>query len=81
MTVTVNKKSQDSYEIVLDNVPDLGKATLNIEIKNDSKTDLDSIDVSDSVDIRNLSQVDSMKIYSNLMSMKIYPLIAPFMNQ
>lgn len=58
-------------------VPDLGKITLNVETKVTENTDLDSIDVSNSVDVNKLTEDDVFTIYTNLQNMKIFSLIAP----
>ena len=76
------EKVDDNTEkvaVVVDNIPEVGKVTLNIEVKEENTTDLESIDVSNSVDINNLSQTDAITLYTNLMNMKIYSLLAPLM--
>ena len=50
-----------------------------MEVKNEKDTDLNNIDVSDSVDINNMTQADMIKLYGNLMNMKIYQYIAPLL--
>ena len=74
-TITIQGVEKDKYELVM-NIPNQGKITLNIEVKQDSNTTLDSVDVSNSVDTSALSQADMMTIYSNLSKMKIYSLIS-----
>lgn len=79
-TITIQGVEKDKYELVM-NVPNQGKITLNIEVKQDSNTTLDNVDVSNSVDTSALSQADIMTIYSNLSKMKIYSLISQNMPQ
>lgn len=69
----------EKVTLVVNNIPEVGKVTLNIEMKKEQNTDIDNVDVSNSVEINNLSQADMMKLYSNLMNMKIYSLLAPMM--
>jgi len=78
VVITIVETEENKFEIIADAAEE-GKITLNMEVKNDKDTDLDNIDVSDSVDVNNMSQADMFKIYGNLMSMKIYQYIAPFM--
>ena len=78
ITVTVVETEKDKFEIKVD-AGETGKITLNMEVKNDTNIDLDKIDVSNSVDINNMSQADMMKLYGNLANMKIYQYIAPFL--
>ena len=78
ITVTVVETAKNKFEIKVD-AGETGKITLNMEVKNDTNTDLDKIDVSNSVDINNMSQADMMKLYGNLANMKIYQYIAPFL--
>lgn len=66
--------------LVVNNIPEVGKVTLNIEMKKEQNSEIDNIDVSNSVDINNLSQADTMNLYANLMNMKLYQFIAPFMS-
>lgn len=79
ITFVINKVDKNNYTISADNIPEIGKATINIEIKNSEATDLNQIDVSDSVDINNMTQSQMMTLYTNLTKMKIYSLIAPFL--
>lgn len=74
--VNIQKVDNDTKKItvVVDNVPEVGKVTLNIETKMTNTTDLDSVDVSNSVDVNNMSQQDMMTLYTNLTKMKIYSL-------
>lgn len=79
--LTVVETEKDKFEIKVD-AGEVAKITLNMEVKNDTNTDLDSINVSDSVDYKTMTQGDMMKLYGNLMNMKIYKYIAPlFMSQ
>ena len=78
VTVTVIKKENNKFEIKVD-AGEAGKITLNMEVKNEKDTDLNNINVSDSVDINDMSQDDMFKLYGNLMNMKIYKYIAPFL--
>lgn len=78
MVLTIAETEKNKFEIKVD-AAEFGKITLNMEVKNEEKIDLNNIDVSDSVDINNLSQSDMMKLYGNLMNMKIYQYIAPLL--
>lgn len=78
VVITIIEPEDNKFEIIVDAAEE-GKVTLNMEVKNENETDLNNIDVTDSVDINNMSQADMFKLYGNLMSMKIYQYIAPFM--
>lgn len=67
--------------IETDEIKDFGKVTLNIEVKNTNTTDLDNINVSDSVNINEISTQDTLKLYTNLTKMKLYKYIQPFFMQ
>ena len=67
------------YILETDQIEGFGKATLNIELKESSNTDFDNVYVEDSVDIKNMSPQDTLKMYTNLTKMKIYQFIAPFL--
>jgi len=79
--VNIQKVDNNTKKItvVVENVPEVGKVTLNIEAKMTNTTDLDSIDVSNSVDVNNMSQQDMMTLYTNLTKMKIYSLFGGLM--
>ena len=78
MVLTIVETENNKFEITVD-AAKLGKITLNMEVKNEKDTDLNNIDVSDSVDINNMTQADMIKLYGNLMNMKIYQYIAPLL--
>ena len=78
IVLTIVETETDKFEIKVE-AAKFGKITLNMEVKNDTNTELDSVDVSNSVEINNMSQADMMKLYGNLMNMKIYQYIAPFL--
>lgn len=78
VVITIIEPEDNKFEIIVDAAEE-GKVTLNMEVKNENETDLNNIDVTDSVDINNMSQADMFKLYGNLMSMKIYQYITPFM--
>ena len=74
--MTITEPEENKYEINAD-VPEVGKVKLNVEVKNDTNTDLENVNVSDSVDINNLTQADQLKILGNVLNMKIYKYIEP----
>ena len=80
-TVKLEKKDKETFNlnIVIDNVPDVGKVTLNIEIKNSEIVDIEDVNTSNSVDINTMKTEDLLKLYTNLTKMKIYPYIAPYL--
>lgn len=78
IVLTIVETETDKFEIKVE-AAKFGKITLNMEVKNDTNTELDSVDVSNSVEINNMSQADMMKLYGNLMNMKVYQYIAPFL--
>ena len=65
--------------LVVDNIPDVGKVTLNMEVKMEDKTELDSVDVTNSVDLETMSQQDMLTLYTNLTKMRAYSLFGSFM--
>ena len=78
MVINIVETEENKYEITSD-IPEFGKVKLNMEVKNDVNTDLESVNVSDSVDINNMTQDDQLKIFGNLMNMKLYKYIAPLL--
>lgn len=80
-TVKLEKKDKETFNlnIVVDNVPDVGKITLNIEIKNSEIVDIEDVNTSNSVDINTMKTDELLKLYTNLTKMKIYPYIAPYL--
>ena len=76
--MTVVETEKEKYEINA-NIPEVGKVKLNLEVKEEALTEIENVNVSDSFDIKNMTQADQIKILSNLMSMKIYQYIAPFL--
>lgn len=76
----MNMVETEKGKFVIDaDIPEVGKVKLNIEVKNDTNTDIENVNVSDSVEINNMSQGDMLKLYGNLMNMKLYKYIAPLM--
>lgn len=80
-TIKIEDKSDETkaISVVVENVPDVGKVSLNLEVSISQDTDIENVNVLNSVDINNLSQSDMFKLYTNLTKMKIYPLIAPYL--
>ncbi len=80
-TIKREKVDNDTTKttIVVDNVPEVGKVTLNIEAKKSEATDLESVDTTNAVDFNNMTQQEMMTFYTNLTKMKIYPYIAPLL--
>ena len=78
MVINIVEIEENKFEITSD-IPEFGKVKLNMEVKNDVNTDLESVNVSDSVDINNMTQADQLKIFGNLMNMKLYKYIAPLL--
>ncbi len=58
-------------------VPDLGNVTINLEVSAETNKELEKVDVSNNVDVENLSEEDMTKIYTNLQKMKLFELLAP----
>lgn len=79
-SITVEKKDDETakVDIIIDNIPDIGKVTLNMEIKNSSNVNIDDVNTTNSVDFNYLPNSELMKIYTNLTKMKIYPLFAAY---
>lgn len=76
----MNMVETEKGKFVIDaDIPEVGKVKLNLEVKNDTNTDIENVNVSDSVEINNMSQGDMLKLYGNLMNMKLYKYIAPLM--
>ena len=79
-TVKVEKTGNvEKTTIVAENIPSVGKVTLNVEVQNEQNTTLDTINVADSVDIMSLTPQQQAILSSNLTKMRIYSLIAPFL--
>ena len=78
IVLTIVETEKNKFEIKVD-VAEMGKFTLNMEVKNEKDTDINNIDVSDSVDINNMTQADQQKMQGNLMKMKIFQYIAPLL--
>lgn len=80
-TVKFEKKDNETVNInlVIDNVPDVGKVTLNMELKNSENVNIEDVNTSNSVDINSMKTEDLFKLYTNLTKMKIYPYIAPYL--
>ena len=80
-TVKFEKKDNETVNInlIIDNVPDVGKVTLNMELKNSENVNIEDVNTSNSVDINSMKTEDLFKLYTNLTKMKIYPYIAPYL--
>ena len=78
MNITIVETEKGKFVIDAD-IPEVGKVKLNMEIKNDTNTNIENVDVSNSVDINNMTQADQLKLLGNLMNMKIYKYLAPLM--
>ena len=80
-TVKFEKKDNETVNInlVIDNVPDVGKVTLNMELKNSENVNIEDVNTSNSVDVNSMKTEDLFKLYTNLTKMKIYPYIAPYL--
>ena len=78
MIINITETEEGKFVIDAD-IPEVGKVKLNLEVKNDTNTDIENANVSDSVEINNMSQGDMLKLYGNLMNMKLYKYIAPLM--
>ena len=78
MIINITETEEGKFVIDAD-IPEVGKVKLNLEVKNDTNTDIENVNVSDSVEINNMSQGDMLKLYGNLMNMKLYKYIAPLM--
>ena len=80
-TIKIEDKSDETkaISVVVENIPDVGKVSLDLEVSMSQDTDIENVNVLNSVDINNLSQSDMFKLYTNLTKMKIYPLIAPYL--
>lgn len=78
LTMSLVETEKNKYELNAD-VPELGKVKLNIEVKEEANTQMENVDVSNSVDINNMTQADQLKMLGNLMNMKIYQYLAPLM--
>lgn len=78
MNMTIVETEKGKFVIDAD-IPEVGKVKLNMEVKNDTNTDIENVDVSNSVEINNMTQADQLKLLGNLMNMKLYKYIAPLM--
>ena len=78
MNITIVETEKGKFVIDAD-IPEVGKVKLNMEIKNDTNANMENVDVSNSVDINNMTQADQLKLLGNLMNMKIYKYLAPLM--
>jgi len=80
-TIKKEKIGNDTTKmtVVVENVPEVGKVTLNIEEKKSSNTDLENVDTANAVDFNNMTEQEMMTLYTNLQKMKIYSFIAPFL--
>lgn len=75
MTETITKVDNNNVKVEL-NIPNAAKITLNIGIKRENTTTLDNINVSNSIDVNNISEQEQATLYTNLMNMKIYQLFS-----
>ena len=79
-TLKIEKNSNNERKYILNaNVPDIGKVTLNMEVSRSENKELEKVDVSNSVDINNLTEEDSQKMAANLQKMPIFNLLIYFM--
>ena len=80
-TIKIEDKDDETkaISVVVENIPDVGKVSLKLEVSISQDIDLENVNVLNSVDINNLSQSDMLKLYTNLTKMKVYPLIAPYL--
>ena len=78
MVMNITETEEGKFVIDSD-IPEVGKVKLNMEVKNDTNTDIESVDVSNSIEINNMTQADQYKLLGNLMNMKLYKYIAPLM--
>lgn len=80
-TIKIEDKGDETkaISVVVENIPDVGKVSINLEVSISQDTDIENVNVLNSVDINNLSQSDMLKLYTNLTKMKAYPLIAPYL--
>ena len=76
--MTLAEIEKEKYELNAD-LPDFGKIKLNIEVKEEAATEIENVDVTNSVDINNMTKEDEIKLSGNLMKMKIFQYIAPLM--
>ena len=78
--MVMNMVETEKGKYVIDSdIPEVGKVKLNVEVKNDTNTDIENVDVSNSIEINNMTQADQYKLLGNLMNMKLYKYIAPLM--
>ena len=78
LSIALAETEKGKYELNAD-VPEFGKVKLNIEVKEEPATEIEDINVTDSVDINSMTQADQYKMLGNLMNMKIYKYLAPLM--
>lgn len=72
-------ETEEGKFVIDSDIPEVGKVKLNMEVKNDTNTDIENVDVSNSIEINNITQEDQIKLFSNLMNMKLYKYLAPLM--
>ena len=79
-SITIAKKDNETgvLNLVVDNVPEVGKVTLNMEVKYSKDINIDNVNTFNSVDFDNIPDSELMKVYTNLTKMKIYPFIASY---
>lgn len=78
LSMTLVETEKGKYALNAD-VPEFGKLNLNIEVKEEAATEIENVDVTNSVDINNMTQADQIKLSGNLIKMKIFQYIAPLM--
>lgn len=75
--INISEVVKDDYKYVITStIKDIGDITLNIEVKNTEETDLEKLDLSNSVNINDLTSAEQMQLYTNLMNMRIYKLFS-----
>ncbi len=79
-SITIAKKDNETgvLNLVVDNVPEVGKVTLNMEVKYSEDINIDNVNTFNSVDFDNIPDSELIKVYTNLTKMKIYPFIASY---
>lgn len=81
-TLKVEEVDKNTKKVTINvDVPDLGNVTLNIDVSYKINETIEPVDVSNNVDINQLSEDDYTKIYSNLSQMKIYQFIEAFLGE
>ena len=78
-TLKVHKTGENAEEVVLTvDVPELGKVTLNLDYSFVTNKEVTKPDVTNSVDVNNLSDADMQKIYTNMQQMPLFSILGMF---